>query len=317
MVDPLGQRLQFTYDAQLRLVAVTDAVGQVTTLGYDHAPDPLKITSVTDPFGRTATLTYNAAGQLESITDVIGLPSRFAYGPTDFITSLTTPYGRTSFRQEATSASPRFIEATDAMGGTERLEFYLEQATLPAAEPVADVPTGFSGYNENLRYYNSVHWDKRAWALHPGDLAKGTLTHWLMTSPAVSGNGKSVPVPHSRKPALESRVWYAYPEQSNLRYTGTGTQPTRVGRVLEDGTSQIIETTYNTQGSPLVVTDPNDQIYTVRGADRIQALRLVLAAATQRLKDAAGDGSSFRWRYSGTGSHGLGPTLEELIAQGE
>ena len=61
----------------------------------------------------------------------------------------------------------------------------------------------------------------------------------------------------------------------------------------------------------------DDTIYTVRGADRIQALRLVLAAAAQKLEDAAGDGSSFRWRYSGIGSHGLGPTLEELIAQGE
>jgi YD repeat-containing protein len=145
MVDPQGQRLQFSYDAQFRLVAVTDAVGQVTTLAYDHATDPLKITSVTDPFGRTATLTYNAAGQLESITDVIGLTSRFAYGPTDFITSLTTPYGRTSFRQETTNASPRFIEATDAMGGTERLEFHFEHASLAAAEPSAEVPTGSAG----------------------------------------------------------------------------------------------------------------------------------------------------------------------------
>jgi YD repeat-containing protein len=55
-VDPHGQALTFTWDAQFRLVALTDALGQVTTLEYDHA-DALKITRVTDPFGRTARFT--------------------------------------------------------------------------------------------------------------------------------------------------------------------------------------------------------------------------------------------------------------------
>ena len=53
-VDPQGQRVQLTYDASLRLVAITDAIGQVTTLSYELAGDPLKITRVTDPFGRYA-----------------------------------------------------------------------------------------------------------------------------------------------------------------------------------------------------------------------------------------------------------------------
>ena len=38
VIDPQGQRLQFKYDAQVRLVAVTDAVGQVTTLGTRTPP---------------------------------------------------------------------------------------------------------------------------------------------------------------------------------------------------------------------------------------------------------------------------------------
>jgi YD repeat-containing protein len=37
---------------------------------------------------------------------------------------------------------------------------------------------------------------------------------------------------------------------------GRRTQSSRVGRVLEDGISQITETTYNAQGSPLTTTDP-------------------------------------------------------------
>src|SRR5262249_34354418 len=56
--DPAGNTLTFTYDSNLRLVAATDAIGQVTTIAYGNAADPLKITSVTDPFGRSAQFQY-------------------------------------------------------------------------------------------------------------------------------------------------------------------------------------------------------------------------------------------------------------------
>lgn len=89
--------MHLTYDASLRPVAVTDPIGQVTTLAYELAAESTKITKVTEPYGRFATLTYNAAGELASITDVIGMTSSFLYGPADFVTSMTTPYGTTRF----------------------------------------------------------------------------------------------------------------------------------------------------------------------------------------------------------------------------
>ncbi len=49
-------------------MTATDALGQVTTLDYEHATDPLMITAVEDPFGRRATFTCHATGQLASIT---------------------------------------------------------------------------------------------------------------------------------------------------------------------------------------------------------------------------------------------------------
>jgi YD repeat-containing protein len=48
-VDPQGNAVTLTYDASLRLVAVADAIGQVTTLAYTHPTDIYKITKVTDP----------------------------------------------------------------------------------------------------------------------------------------------------------------------------------------------------------------------------------------------------------------------------
>jgi len=183
LIDPLGQRMQFTWDGQARLVGITDALGQVTTLAYDDATDPLKITKVTDPFARTATFTYNAAGQLASTTDVMGLTSSFTYADGDFISSMTTPYGTTSFRHELnwlTTANLRYVEATDPLGGTEHLEFQYDSPSLPLSLDATEVPTGFTGWNNYLNRYNSFYWDKRAWMLGKNDLTKATNTHWMV-----------------------------------------------------------------------------------------------------------------------------------------
>jgi YD repeat-containing protein len=157
MTDSLGQSLQFTWDSQARLVAITDAIGQVTTLTYEHPTDLLKITKITDPFGRFATMTYNVAGQLASITDVLGMTSSFAYGPNDFVATLMTPYGKTTFRHETVinSSIQRFIEATDPLGGTEHMEFQWNTPSLPATAVSSEVPAGFAAWNTNLDHYNT------------------------------------------------------------------------------------------------------------------------------------------------------------------
>ena len=111
--DPQGNAVTLTYDASFRIVAATDAIGQVTTVSYQHASDPLKITKVTDPFGRYASFEYNAQGQLQKITDVIGITSEFVYESGDFTNALTTPYGTTPFATEGPSSFDRFVEITD------------------------------------------------------------------------------------------------------------------------------------------------------------------------------------------------------------
>src|SRR5207244_13016221 len=75
--DPAGNAVTYTYDSSLRLVAATDAIGQVTTLSYDLTSDPLKVTRVTDPFGRFATFDYTSTGRLMLIPAVAGTPSSF------------------------------------------------------------------------------------------------------------------------------------------------------------------------------------------------------------------------------------------------
>jgi YD repeat-containing protein len=117
VIDPQGHTLTYTYDSSLRVVAITDAIGQVSTLEYTNA-NPLLLTKMIDPFGRFATIGYDGIGRITSITDAANMTSTFTYGTGDFITAMTTPYGTTSFRHEGTAAwfDPA-IEAIDPVGG--------------------------------------------------------------------------------------------------------------------------------------------------------------------------------------------------------
>jgi RHS repeat-associated protein len=277
VIDPQGLSITLTWDAQFRPVAITDASGQVSTLSYEHPTDPLKLTRFTDPYGRSAVLTYTAAGQLASITDALGLTTAFSYAAEDFISAMRTPYGVTAFRHESWdlegSYVQRFIEATDPVGGTEHVEFRYEEPSLATSLPVAEVPTGFTAWNDRLEWYNTFTWDKRQWMLGANDITKATITRWTTKPMWPNGTSYSAPVPHSVKNPLESRVWYKYPDQTSADYLGTFKQPTVVARVLDDGTSQIREYAYNAQGQMTLARDPlgreTTHEYAPNGIDRI------------------------------------------------
>ena len=325
-IDPRGQRLQFGYDSQLRLVSVTDAIGQVTTLSYELPSDPLKITRVTDPFGRSAVLAYNDAGQLISITDVGALISSVTYVAGDYIGALTTPYGTTTFRHETRMSLDYWepsIEATDPLGGTERLEFRWETADLPVTEPSAVVPAGFALANDRLNKYNTLYWDKSAWRRAPGDLSQATLTHWLLNVKVPDGSGQafSDPTPHSIKRPLENRVWYRYPGQtetpSGMMNRGTHNTASHTARVLDDGTTQLSQATYNDPGNVTSRSGPlgrqTTYVYATNGIDLLEVRQtspgvndLLASYANytaqhqpQSVTDAAGQTTTFTYNAAG------------------
>jgi RHS repeat-associated protein len=190
--------------------------------------------------------------------------SSFTYDANSLIDSLTTPYGTTKFSYTApgTESPPRFVQITDPLGNKEREE-WLEPAPIPASDPAATVPVGMPLplTNAYLTYRNSFHWDKTAYiaasCTDTGgcDYTKARIRHFVHV-PGTSIKGTAL---ESQKYPLENRVWYTYPGQSGSSgtlYGGTYDRPTAIGRVLDDGSSQISTFDYDSNGNITRATDP-------------------------------------------------------------
>ena len=263
LIDPVGNTVSFTYDGSYRLVAVTDALGQVTTVTYGLGSDVLKITNVEDPFGRDATFDYTQIGTnwfLTKITDVYGITSEFTYSTNDFIDTLTTPYGTSRFTTGPVGSGPGrtyWLEATDPQGARERVEYVDNGSTLGL--PAETGPTNmFNG--GFLVYRNTFYWDKKAMQDYPTNYLKARIFHWLHNPDITAANIKE-----NEKRPLEGRVYYNYPGQTNAgsaAYIGTNAQPSAIGRVMDDGSSQVTKFEYNPLGMTTKVTDPVGRIST-------------------------------------------------------
>lgn len=107
--DAQGLKLTFGYDGSIpsKLRTVTDADGLVTTLNYGLGNQ--YVTSITGPGNRQVSFSQSG-GYLTGLTDTVGIQSSFSYDPsTRWLTSITTPYGQTSF--EMPSAPPTYDRA--------------------------------------------------------------------------------------------------------------------------------------------------------------------------------------------------------------
>jgi RHS repeat-associated protein len=104
ITDRNNNSVTLQYDANNRLISVTDAVGRVTQFTYNAAG---KVSQVTDPINRKATFSYDANNNLISTVDMAGNVSNFTYNGTSYMTSLTTPNGTTQVHMGTT---PHFTE---------------------------------------------------------------------------------------------------------------------------------------------------------------------------------------------------------------
>jgi YD repeat-containing protein len=257
VVDPQGNTLSLNHDSQHRLVSLTDATGRQTTFSYGRAGSPLLITQITDPFGRSSTLTYDTNGRLNSITDVLGLTSSFTYDSSSLVNSMTTPYGTTRFAY-GTTANSRFLQITDHLGDNEREE-WLQPAPIPSPDPSKTLPKGVNEYNAYLNYRDSFHWDKHAYTIAGCKPTGGCnyngahITHFNHDVNNINAEWSSV---ESIKNPLENRIWFNHPGQPFPFYSGSYDMPSAIGRVLDDGTTQLTTFTYNAFGKVTQTIDP-------------------------------------------------------------
>lgn len=273
LIDPHGNAVSLIYDTvilppfttpPLRVVAIKDAIDQATTIFYEN-DDIFKITKVTDPFGRSATFGYES-GRLITITDVFGLTSEFTYdvdglndSKSDFIVKLKTLYGDTTFtKTEEPGNISRSLETVYPDGDRDRVEFNQSTTTgIQPSDPPESVPDGMATRNELLGFRNTFYWDKKAYAGAYPDYTKAKIYHWLhanVPNPVVT---TTAGILESVKEPLEGRVWFDYDKQFNGPiFVGSTNKPTHVGRVLDDGTTQLYTYEYNAIGNVIKSIDP-------------------------------------------------------------
>jgi len=310
-VDPFGNAVTLSYDGNLRVVALTDAIGQVTTLTYANTNDIYKITRVTDPFGRFADFAYDSLGRLTNITDVIGLNSGFVYtGSGDFIQALITPYGTNTFA--GMSGGTRSLETVYADGSRDRVEY--TQSGIPARpDPPSSVPAGMAVVNDITQAArNTFYWSRTACASSYGDYTKAKVYHWLHKDTPTTGG-----ILESTKEALEGRIWYNYAGQGfGTSFPGPSSRPTKTGRVLDDGTTQLYSYGYNAFGHVTNSIDPLGRtfsyVYANNGIDLLEVRQTrvgnneLLSRMTYNAQhlplttvDAAGQTNSFTYNARG------------------
>ncbi len=300
VVDPAGNAVTLTWSGE-RLVALTDAIGQVTTISYDHPSTSELITKVTDPFGRFAIFDYGSFElrldpdnntntpivitniyALTKITDILGLASEFALqivaatnNTTDLsLVSMSTPYGTTSFSKGqggGPSGTTRFVETIYPDGSRDRVEYNQTSNLLAFADAPALVPQGMNVFNQYLHGRNTYYWSRNACAQGYGDYSKAKIYHWLHSPNVATTSG----ILESTKEPLENRIWYNYPGQVAPYLTvGTSDLPTRVGRVLDDGSTQLYTYAYNGFGHLTSSIDPIGRelsfIYATNGIDLME-----------------------------------------------
>lgn len=141
------------------------------------------------------------------------------------------------------------------------------------------MPAGIiAPFNVYLNDRDTYHWDAHAYALSAGDYTKARNRHWTHLA---SNNNLTANSIESIKYPFENRIWMNYPGQPDCclgtAVSGSYNYPSLIGRVLDDGSTQLIQNTYNPQGHLTDTIDPNGRetryVYADNGIDLLQVLQ--------------------------------------------
>ena len=114
-------------------------------------------------------------------------------------------------------------------------------------------------FNAYQNYRETIYWNKHAYVIAGCTPTGGCnyndahITHYNHYSDAPSYESTSI---ESVKNPLENRIWYNHPGQPASYYSGSYELPSAIGRVLDDGTTQLTQLAYNASGNPTSIIDP-------------------------------------------------------------
>ncbi len=264
-VDAAGNAIEVFYDSLVRIISLKDAIGLVTTVKYENANDIYKITKVVDPFGRSTTFKYDGLGRLIKITDMIGIVSSFQYqDSSDFINQLTTPYGVTKFFKEEGPGDYRALETHYPLGEKERVEFTENATGVKNGEPVRPSNPPMAVTNSYLVYRNTFFWDKKQCRKPPAITPKPAFIIGCTAPKLPMKTDLSLLFWRVKNTRLKTGFGTPIRDSENtiVANQGMSADPAIIGRVLDDGTSQFFQYTYNTRGAITSSKDPSGRTFT-------------------------------------------------------
>ncbi len=272
--NPQSQKTTFLYSgypsgtsAVIRLQYVIDADGRTNTVYYatNNSYSANLISQVLDPYGRAASFVYDNYGRLVGITDVAGLSASLTYDTNDWVTSLNTPYGNTSFSFDDGTPSYRSVVVTQPDGGKHLFRYEDGVPGLASSFATNEVPdtSPFSNTFDNaeLNLRNSFYWSPRQiaalsttnlFALTTSDYLKARMKHWLKSATNWVGESLSLerdPSPDGAGTIEGQKTWYDYTGKTNTANEGTQALPLLVAMVLPDGTSRFTRWSRNGLGT--------------------------------------------------------------------
>ena len=150
------------------------------------------------------------------------------------------------------------------------------------------IPTGMYTCNNYMQWRNTFVFDPNQYQLATAsgglNYSLGKVIHWLHSNDYANSSR----VKESEKEPLENRVWYNYPGQApggcnnpilfpvssgNVVTNGASNQPSAIGRVLDNGSTQVQTFQYNASGSVTQATDAVGRqwayTYAANGIDRL------------------------------------------------
>ena len=332
IVDTAGNAISFNYitftdgngKLNLRLSSISDADGRSTFLSYNSGSSfPNNVIRVTDPASRHADLSYDSWGRLSSIRNAGGLLSSFGYAGNDWISSMNTPHGITSFNLMGptnATADGRAAVITLADGSRE-LFLYRDGLSgyLPSAYPSQEVPgTGYLTSFENSGMFdrNSFHWDRKQYtALSQGfrdtlniysltaeDYRKGRLRHWLKENASGVSSALSMERQASPDGILEGqKTWLDYEGQPGNDTRGTQVLPRFIAQVLGSNPARWTRLGRNEWGHVIEALSSYTDPYT--GAAAVRTYTYAYASGGIDLLQEQGPQGEVLRSYTYNGNH--------------